>query len=91
MKTIYKYKLPLTDLSEISLPASGDVISVGDQQGELVLWVLVEPDEKMMLRTFRIAGTGHPLGFESPNDVSFIGTVQQASGLVWHIFEVIPH
>jgi hypothetical protein len=57
---------------------------VGEQQGRLVLWARVDPDALTMTRTILIRATGEPFdGSES----RYVGTVQMAGGLVWHVFE----
>jgi len=83
---IWKYDLAALDLQTIELPRGARVLSVDAQGGNTVLWALVNPDEDMTERTFRICGTGHPV---CPDPGTFIGTVLMAEGgLVWHVFEV---
>ena len=54
------------------------------------MWAVVDPDEKETeLRIFRIAGTGHELGFP-PANLSYLGTAKFADGqLIFHLFEII--
>jgi hypothetical protein len=86
MKTIWKYKLELTDVQNILMPESARILSVQFQRRELCLWALLDPEEPKMRRRIRIVGTGNPM----PDHGSiwwFIGTVQQEEyGLVWHVF-----
>ena len=96
MKTVYKYKLPLDDYVKIVMPKGAEIISVGEQEQELVIWAVVDSTAiEHRNKVFRIAGTGHPLSRNLSNGpdekLLFIGTVQHSNGLVWHVFEVIPH
>lgn len=88
MKRVYKYELPLMDLATIRLPKEAQVLSVGEQRGNLFIWALVDADEtETRERTFRIAGTGHNLNLDYHD--RFIGTVlMHNASLVFHIFEI---
>jgi hypothetical protein len=89
MKTIYKYVLPVEDEVRISMPAFAEVLSVGAQKEQVCVWVLVDTIMPSLHKTFRIAGTGHPI--EEPEKWSFIGTVLLYEGaLVFHIFQLDP-
>lgn len=85
MNTIWKYTLksPKTDLE---LPKGSEVLSVGVQNEEIVLWVKVDPLQEKESRTFVGFGTGHDI--PDALKLSFIGTVMLSKGkLVFHIFE----
>jgi hypothetical protein len=82
---IWKYVLTITDEQQIEVPA-GRVLSVGEQGGDVCIWIHVQPSAPTTPLYFRIVGTGNPT---SPieNLGRFIGTVQQLGGaLVWHVF-----
>ncbi len=82
--TIWKYHLlALTGEITISMPAPGEILSVGNQGGSLVLWARVDPAAPNLDRKVCIRGTGHP---HKGNEGQFIGTVQMNSRLVWHLF-----
>ena len=88
MRRVFKYKISdVEDYTIIKIPFNSVLLSVDTQGDELFLWASVEDSEsKTVLRTIRVAGTGHPI-----NDtiLGFLGTVkQQNDSLVWHIFEV---
>jgi hypothetical protein len=85
-RTIWKYPLIHTSLpQEIKVPVGADLLSVGEQNGGIVLWVAVDPDrEPTAVRQITIVSTARPI----PDGIlRFIGTVQKQSGTVWHIFE----
>jgi hypothetical protein len=82
-RIIYKYlTLPYF---EINVPVGSSILNVGEQDGDIYMWVCVPIDEtKMVVRNFFTKPTGHVF---DDNIVKFIGTVQLKSGLVFHIFE----
>lgn len=90
MKTIFRYRLPITDTPAIEMPVMAEVLSVGpprDGSDLLDLWAMVDTNRPTkILYEFRIVGTGHPM----PEDVGrFVGSVTTHSGaFVWHVFEV---
>jgi hypothetical protein len=83
MRKVFKYNLPWTDHADIRMPVGSLPLSVGVQDGQLMLWALVAPDGDEAWRVFRIAGTGHSITEEH---IRFIGTVHH-QGLVFHVFE----
>ncbi len=92
MQIVYKYSIPISAFGTglyLDLPKGARLLSVGEQNGELMLWALVEQGETMMEgRLVHVIGTGHPL---VPNFLhttrDFIGTVQMQNGIVLHVFE----
>lgn len=80
---IFKYPLPISSQSDISLPLDAKLLHVGEQNGEIFVWALVAPSNPMITRSFTIYGTGHPV--DNPL-VTYVGTVQMRNGLVWHVF-----
>jgi hypothetical protein len=84
METIYKYPLRLlADEITLLLPSGAEVLSVGTQGSEIMIWARVHTNHVDEKRTFVVRGTGHPL---TGQEGRFIGTVQQEP-FVWHIFE----
>ena len=82
MKTIYKYTLQVTDFQQISMPANSKMLSVQLQNGELVLWALIDKKNPSRFYIVEIFGTGH----EVDTTRDYVGTVQYPMGLVWHVF-----
>lgn len=84
MHTIWKYTLqPHT---ELNMPKNAEILTVGTQGKDIVLWVKVNPEAPKETRTFMGFGTGHDI----PDKLSltYIGTVSFNDGsLVFHIFE----
>lgn len=85
MKTIYKYKLKQVDTQTVKMPNDAQILSVGEQDGELMLWARVDTANEKEARKIEIYGDGARALDE--HELSFIGTVQMSAGLVWHIFE----
>jgi len=85
--TIWKYKLPCTSRSEVSMPKGAQVLTAQTPFDELCVWALVDPDAPLTTRRFAMVATS-----ENADDVlnaRYINTVQFRGGLlVFHIFEL---
>lgn len=83
MKSIWKYKLEITDEQSIEMPKGSKVLSVGVQDGVPVIWAEVDLlsfcTEKRVILIF---GTGNPIDGTSH---TFVGTFQLL-GFVGHVF-----
>lgn len=86
-RVVWKYALEATDWQTIEMPGGAEVLTVQVQHGEPVLWALVDPDNELMERTFRMAGTGHRnLAYFGLG--RYVGTFQlEDGGLVFHVWE----
>lgn len=88
MNRIFRYEIPVTDNSTISIPAGSQFLHFGmGVKGELAVWFLV--DDEISPRTevkFRAYGTGHPVDCD-PNGWPghFLGTAVRPP-FVWHLF-----
>lgn len=85
MQTIYKYPIAITDTQAVLMPVSAEILSVQFQRDDLCLWAAVDPSEEKRARVICIFGTGHSM--PPPASMRFLGTAQQCSGDVWHVFE----
>jgi len=91
MRAVFKYEVPIGDHVSISLPKGAQILSVQAQGDTPYLWALVDPDQPMIERQFRFAGTGHPIT-EAPMTLSHVGTFQffkLENRLVFHLFEIL--
>lgn len=87
MRTIHKYRVPITDTFSIAMPAGAELLSVQMQGPQPCLWALLDNDEPMtQQRHFVVIGTGNPVPKAA---LKYIGTFQQPP-FVWHLFEVKP-
>ena len=86
MKKIFKYPLKNFDKQGIKIPAPARLLSVMEQDGNLVLYAVVEDVPNWEYETLNvfIRGTGHPMG--DAENADYLGTVSTEMGLVWHIF-----
>jgi hypothetical protein len=97
MRTIYKYTLK--PRCSFDLPQASEILSVGVQCDDIVMWVMMDPVVQKIKRNFVVYGTGHEIEDEN---LKFIGTVQMRydpngswpddpgfpNGFVFHVFEV---
>lgn len=87
MRTIYKYTLEVTDEQLVELPVGSHIIDCQNQKGAIVMWAMIETEQKEMVkRKIIIYGTGHPI--KEPESLTWLDTVQ-VGNFVWHIFERI--
>lgn len=84
MSVIYKYPMEIADYQTIGMPIGSKILSVGNQGGELMLWVEVTESLEMIDRSFIVRGTGNPWTFCILD--TFIGTAI-IDPFVWHVYE----
>ena len=88
MLAVYKYPIILDNKIEINMPEGAKILTCQSQFGKPQLWALVNPDFPTEKRTFRMAGTGHPIS-DSEESLQYIGTFQMENGaLIFHLFEI---
>ncbi len=86
MLQVFKYSVPTTDEFTLELPKDGKILHFGEQADSLCIWVLVDAQASTESRTFRLAGTGHPI--ETEGRLDHIGCVTNHRGaFVWNLFE----
>lgn len=91
LKKIYKYRIPVTDETELLLPVSAKILSVKEQGDDIVLYALITPYDDKTLKgrnrvVIRVVGTGRDIRFDT-NDFTFLGTVNLLSGrYMFHVF-----
>tara|TARA_R110002020_G_scaffold193923_1_gene394506 strand:- start:4226 stop:4492 length:267 start_codon:yes stop_codon:yes gene_type:complete len=85
MKIIYKYEIPVGG-GNIKMPYVSTALSVGVQNGSLMLWAEVDPDSSDVTSRFEVFGTGHDIPEDMGVSRRFIGTAFMDS-LVWHVYE----
>lgn len=84
MRTIYKYSIPIERYFDLNLPLGAEILTFQTQNGQPMIWALVNPENEMERRFFTIHGTGQP--DYSEYSKAYIGTIQTGM-LVWHLFE----
>jgi len=91
MKTVYKYVLPITDVASIKMHKDAEIVHVDNQLEQLCIWAVVDNELPIVLRKFRIAGTGHRLDYDhlKVEVKCHLGTVKLYGGaLILHVFEI---
>lgn len=88
MKKIHKYTLSIIDYQTIDVPPDYEVLTAQIQNGDIQLWILVDPTTPDYTRLkIGIFGTGNPI-YEPVK--KYISTVQLDDGkLVFHVFELV--
>ena len=84
---VYKYMLDVKDEQTIWMHEDHAVLSVQPQAPHrlLCMWACVNTKSPIVLRTFRVIGTGHHIPDFSR--LQYLATVQMREGaLVWHVF-----
>lgn len=87
MKAVWKFPIggPRTALG---IPSGARILDIQVQDNEPQLWVLVNPENAPVIRTFQAVATGQH--FDDSGCV-YIGTFQINGGrLVFHLFENVP-
>lgn len=80
---ILKFTLDITDSQVLIFNRGAELLSVGNQNGKLCLWVKCDAANETVRRTIQVCGTGNRL----PADLGrFIGTAI-FPGMVWHVFD----
>ena len=82
---IFKYELPGYETEKLVLPQGSKVLSAGEQDGILCVWVQLNEQGPPMEFTFYIYHTGYDMRLLKLN-TAFVNTVQMRSGLVYHVF-----
>lgn len=88
-KSIWKYTLntQFGTKCKIEMPVGAEVLSAHEQDGNLRIWVLVNPDALFTMREFYVFSTG--VEFEMPPYLQFVDTVHLYEGrFVGHVFQV---
>lgn len=85
MKSIWKYRLPLTSVGTIRMQRNATVLKVDKQQESLCLWAMVDTEADTEEVTFTIVGTGHKF---STTLGTYVGTVLvHNDSIVLHVFK----
>lgn len=84
MNRVLKYVLKTEDHQVVTLPAFSVILSVCNQQENIVLYVNASDSDKTKDIDIYIHGTGHPVNQEAS---LFLGTVMLFDGcMVFHVF-----
>jgi len=85
---VWKYELnQIAGPTNLMVPYGGEILHVGTQDDQIMVWVEVVPGGRKVERRFQVVGTGDTIGKQE--SYNYIGTVNVGS-LVWHVFEDTP-
>ena len=104
MRTVHKFELDdsvtttgVGAVTKLQLPRSARPLAVQAQQNKAQIWVLLDPEQNTVERTFVMTGTGHPIqapGLEEhiQEDYEYVDTFQLGAfvGHVWEVVEAMP-
>lgn len=91
MRTVHKFNLNLGETT-IDLPLSAKPVYVGEQYGQLQLWVETMLGEPTFERHYRVFGTGHPIDDFEGLEISYVGTVIMDGGaFVAHVYQAVTN
>lgn len=83
---VYKYVLSPTTKQTIEMAAGAEVLSVGVQGNDIVIWAKVYSRSPLVDREVLIYGTGHDMDEHSNAHHKFVGTVSLHGHLWFHVF-----
>jgi hypothetical protein len=84
MRKIYKYPIALKECQTVDLTKGARVLTAQLQNGEIVMWAEVDPDEPMRVWLVYTVGTGTSfIADEHPGE--YVATVQRGE-FVWHLY-----
>ena len=86
---VWKFTLPpptITGRCFVDIPEDAQPLSVGMQNGNVVVWALVDPHRPEEMRRFIVANTGADIP-GLPEAARFIGTLVADTGIVWHVWD----
>ncbi len=84
---IYKFQFEVEGEVTIPMPKGAHILAVQVQHNSPCLWAIVDPEQPIESRTFRIFGTGHEMDVDMPH-CHYIGTFQLLGGsFIGHLFE----
>ncbi len=70
----------------VDLPKGAEVLSVGAQGPDVVVWAMINPDALRVKRKLAALPTGQPVP-PALRETRFVGTAQMDDGLVFHVFD----
>ncbi|MBV1889163.1 MAG: hypothetical protein KUG67_02850 [Proteobacteria bacterium] len=84
MKTIYKFKLKVITSQMIKLPTGFEILRVGIQDDEPVVWIMVNTDNSPTRISIKIYGTGEVI--PERFNLTYIDTFQYQTQYWFHVF-----
>ena len=82
---VWKYPIGAPVEYAIQMPTGAELLDVQLQDGAPVLWARVAPAKPLAMRRIVVCGSGDNRC--PPPDATYIATVQEDDGFVWHYFD----
>jgi hypothetical protein len=83
---VWKYRMR-PGVTELPIPEGARALCAREQFGEVCVWMLVDPAQTPVTRTFEIYGTDHQI-VGTAAGLTYLGTAFLEGGaLVFHVFE----
>ena len=81
------YELSIVNEQMLHLPIHAEILSVGERHDNIILYALIDDEEKEIIcHSIIMIRTGYPL--TEPNRFKYLGTVSRCGSIVaLHIFE----
>ncbi len=73
MKTVWKKELQVVTVQQIEIPVGSKILTVGEQDNNLMLWFLCDDDVELEKREIIIVGTGNNAP-DNIEDYTYIAT-----------------
>lgn len=90
MKTIFKYRVPVTDILSIKLPVDAQIrcIMVDPKDEFPYIYAEVETENKTEERVFEVFGTGHEIIYDMGIERIYLGSFTILNGnFIGHVYE----
>ncbi len=85
MDAVHKYRVPVGDISKVSMPVGAQILHFGTQGAHgVTLWALVDTEADNETRVFFVRGTGHDC--KGLSGAAYLATVFKGP-FVFHIFD----
>ena len=91
MRTVWKFELKV-GMNKIKIPTVSEMLTVGEQEGKIMMWAEVDSKDKETERVFLVVGTGEEIGEDLALDYMGSTKVEHKERKVmqvWHVFEIL--
>ena len=86
MTTVKKYEIWKQCFQAVFMPEEATILSVQEDDGEIVMWALVDDKKPSDFRDFEVFKTETPIPVDMGIEREYVGTVQCGSE-EYHVFE----
>lgn len=87
MKSIFKYQLPIEEVTVVRMPEQAEVIRVEGLDGMLWLWAIVDTDNEVVDHKFRLFKTGGEIPADAQLTYVGCGAIFIQQELMLYVFK----